>query len=171
MKKILAVVYRQGLALLLSSLFLFQLAACGTIIYPERRGQTKGELDPLIVVLDAVGLLFFIIPGVAAFIIDFNTGTIYMPHGKHSQERIDKIRKGFEGSQVETRSDGSIIVRVDPKQLTPEAVESVGKLIGGDTFSLHNPDLQVQRLDADAVGHVATSNWTTAAFCQQMAAM
>lgn len=52
---------------------------CGTIFYPERRGQAAGPLDWKIVALDAVGLLFFFIPGVIAFAVDFNNGTIYLP--------------------------------------------------------------------------------------------
>lgn len=54
-------------------------AGCGTILYPERRGQTSGQLDWGIVMLDGIGLLLFFIPGVIAFAVDFATGTIYLP--------------------------------------------------------------------------------------------
>jgi hypothetical protein len=54
-------------------------SGCGTILYPERRGQPAGRLDWGIVALDAVGLLFFFVPGVIAFAVDFNNGTIYLP--------------------------------------------------------------------------------------------
>src|SRR5690606_8333368 len=40
-----------------------QLAACGTLFYPDRRGQIDGKIDPAIAALNAVGLLFYIIPG------------------------------------------------------------------------------------------------------------
>jgi hypothetical protein len=54
--------------------------SCGTLLYPERRGQPPGgPLDVGVVILDALGLLFFIIPGVVAFIVDFSNGTIYLP--------------------------------------------------------------------------------------------
>ena len=59
-----------------------QLAGCGTIIYPERRGQAHGQIDPGIAVLDALGLLLFIIPGVIAFAVDFSTGAIYLQPGQ-----------------------------------------------------------------------------------------
>jgi len=62
----------------------FQLAACGTIIYPERKGQIKGQLDVGVVALDAIGLLFFFVPGVIAFAVDFSNGTIYLPGGSAS---------------------------------------------------------------------------------------
>jgi len=69
-----------------------QLTACGTILYPERKGQKEGRLDPSIVVLDAIGLLFFIIPGVIAFAIDFNNGSIYLPGGKSKQGSVQDIK-------------------------------------------------------------------------------
>ncbi len=43
------------------------------------RGQAAGPLDWKIVALDAVGLLFFFVPGVVAFAVDFSNGTIYLP--------------------------------------------------------------------------------------------
>ncbi len=71
-RKLLAVTLAASIALLSTS--------CGTILYPERRGQPAcGPLDPEVVILDALGLLFFVIPGVVAFIVDFNNGTIYLP--------------------------------------------------------------------------------------------
>jgi hypothetical protein len=57
------------------------LAGCGTILYPERRGQPAGHLDWGVVALDAIGLLFFLVPGVIAFAVDFATGAIYLPPG------------------------------------------------------------------------------------------
>lgn len=58
---------------------------CGTILHPERRGQAAGPLDWKIVALDAVGLLFFFVPGVIAFAVDFNNGTIYLPEHQQAQ--------------------------------------------------------------------------------------
>ncbi|WP_313328277.1 polyribonucleotide nucleotidyltransferase [Stutzerimonas balearica] len=61
-----------------------QLSACGTLFYPDRRGQIEGRIDPAIAVLDAVGLLFYVIPGLIAFGIDFATGAIYLPGDEYS---------------------------------------------------------------------------------------
>ena len=69
---------RWVIGFVLASLLL-QLVGCGTIFWPERRGQPSGRLDPKVVALDAVGLLLFFIPGVIAFAVDFNNGTIYLP--------------------------------------------------------------------------------------------
>jgi hypothetical protein len=96
--------------LLLTLVLAFEFVACGTIIYPERRGQRAGEIDAGIVVLDAVGLLLFFIPGVIAFAVDFSTGAIYLPAGKRSM------------------GDGSgklVTIRVDPKGLTPERAAEI----------------------------------------------
>jgi hypothetical protein len=57
---------------------------CGTILYPERRGQSAGRLDAGVVILDAVGLLLFFVPGVVAFAVDFATGAIYLPGGRRA---------------------------------------------------------------------------------------
>lgn len=61
-------------------------SGCGTILYPERRGQPAGPLDWKIVALDAVGLLLFFVPGVIAFAVDFTTGTIYLPSESYGQK-------------------------------------------------------------------------------------
>ena len=65
------------LALLLTLAFAVQASGCGLLLYPERKGQGKGDLDSTVVILDAIGLLFFVIPGVVAFIVDFHHETIY----------------------------------------------------------------------------------------------
>ena len=67
------------LRILVCAIFTMQLMGCGTLMYPERRGQRGGSLDAGVAVLDGVGLLFGIIPGVIAFAVDFSNGTIYLP--------------------------------------------------------------------------------------------
>ncbi|MEH6367039.1 MULTISPECIES: polyribonucleotide nucleotidyltransferase [Pseudomonas] len=69
-----------------------QLAACGTLFYPDRRGQISGKVDPVIVALDAIGILFYVIPGLVAFGIDFATGAIYLPNGKTAQVDPEQLR-------------------------------------------------------------------------------
>lgn len=61
-----------------------QLTACGTLFFPDRRGQIEGKIDPVVAGLNAVGILFYVIPGLIAFGIDFATGAIYFPEGKYS---------------------------------------------------------------------------------------
>ncbi|MBK4987482.1 hypothetical protein IAE33_000490 [Pseudomonas sp. S60] len=71
---------------------LTQLTACGTIFYPDRRGQIDGKVDPAIAVLDAIGILFYVIPGLVAFGVDFATGAIYYPRGQTAQVDPAKLR-------------------------------------------------------------------------------
>ncbi len=80
---------------------LTQLTACGSIFYPERRGQIDGKIDPAIAVLDAVGLLFYVIPGLIAFGVDFATGAIYFPHGQSAQVDPQKLQPAI-------NADGSV---------------------------------------------------------------
>ncbi|MGO3028254.1 polyribonucleotide nucleotidyltransferase [Pseudomonas helleri] len=78
---------------------LTQLTACGSIFFPDRRGQIDGKIDPVVVVLDGIGLLFYVIPGLIAFGVDFATGAIYLPPGKTAQIAPEKLQEaiGAEG--------------------------------------------------------------------------
>jgi hypothetical protein len=68
------------LALGLTAALAIESASCGTLLHPERTGQPhSGVLDPSIVVLDGLGVLVFLIPGVVAFAVDFSTGAIWLP--------------------------------------------------------------------------------------------
>jgi hypothetical protein len=60
---------------------LVPLASCGTLLFPERRDQERGKVDPNVVVMDASLLIFWIVPGVVAFAVDLITGAIYLPPG------------------------------------------------------------------------------------------
>lgn len=55
------------------------LTGCGTLFHPERKGQLSGQIDPVVAIANGVGLLFFIVPGVIAYAVDFSNGTIYLP--------------------------------------------------------------------------------------------
>ncbi len=74
---------------------LTQVTACGSIFYPDRRGQIDGKIDPAIAVLDAVGLLFYIVPGLIAFAVDFATGAIYFEPGKTAQVAPEKLQEAI----------------------------------------------------------------------------
>lgn len=70
---------RRGVGVAVAAAML-NVSACGYLMFPERVGQpTGGKLDVPVVLLDAVGLLFGIIPGVIAFAVDLGTGCIYLP--------------------------------------------------------------------------------------------
>jgi len=70
---------RKSLKVTAAIALIAHLSACGTILYPERKGQVSGRIDAGVAALNGIGLLFFLVPGVIAFAVDFNNGTIYVP--------------------------------------------------------------------------------------------
>jgi hypothetical protein len=87
-----------------AALLITQVTACGTLLYPERRGQTNGQIDIGVAALDAIGLLFFFVPGVVAFGVDFITGAIYLPGGgmaSLTEDELNTIKNGPDSIDVE----------------------------------------------------------------------
>ncbi|WP_109513974.1 polyribonucleotide nucleotidyltransferase [Pseudomonas ovata] len=109
----------------LAATLLTQLSACGSIFYPDRRGQIDGKVDPAIVVLDALGLLFYVIPGVIALGVDFATGAIY--YAPNEQAQVDPVRL-----KPAVKADGS----VDTQKLQVILEQELGR-----TFPLDDPRL------------------------------
>lgn len=89
-----------------------QLTACGTLFYPDRRGQIEGKIDPAVAGMDAIGILFFVIPGLIAFAIDFATGAIYLPGGQQASLAPEQLREavGADG-QIDTRKLKAMLAR------------------------------------------------------------
>ena len=74
-------------ALALLALTALASSGCGTLFFAERQDQThSGKLDPNILILDGIGLVFFVIPGLVAYGIDFYSGAIYLPEGVEKGE-------------------------------------------------------------------------------------
>ena len=62
----------------LAASFVFAATGCGTLFRSERIGKASSDrIDPAIMILDCCGLLFGVIPGVVALVLDFNNKTIY----------------------------------------------------------------------------------------------
>lgn len=92
-------------------------AGCGTILHPERNGQPVGPLDWKIVALDTVGLIFFLVPGVIAFAVDFYNGTIYLPPDQYGLKTPRPGDKQQDKQLVE--------VKVPNEQITVAKLEQV----------------------------------------------
>ena len=45
-------------------------SSCGTILYPERQGQKGDKVDVNVVLMDGIGLFFFLVPGIIAFVVE-----------------------------------------------------------------------------------------------------
>lgn len=125
--------------LLIFSLLL--LNSCGTLMYPERRGSKGVKIDPHVAILDALGLLLFIIPGVIAFAVDFTTGCIYLPGGGKASldhepihivkpadghltpEILSDVVYGYTGKHVTFMKQGDTLVcQVDGKVFKPQSL-------------------------------------------------
>ena len=92
---------------------LVTVTACGTILHPERKGQISGRIDPGVAVLNGIGLLLYIIPGVVAFAVDYANGTIYLPPSESSS--IDR----------DAELEQYVQIKVAPEALTHSAIARV----------------------------------------------
>lgn len=97
------------IVILLLTSMLTTLTGCGTLLHPERKGQTGGRIDPGIVLLDGVGLLFFFIPGVIAFAVDFTYGTLYLPGGHRAALSNNELEQLTQHGQVNIKALVAIV--------------------------------------------------------------
>jgi hypothetical protein len=109
--------------------------SCGTIIYPERRGQGAGKIDVGVAVLDGIGLLVFFIPGVVAFAVDFATGAIYMPPSSSAHLGIDP-----------SNLHDSKIIMAEAETLTRFEIETVVQEEIRQDIDLAAPETRVARV-------------------------
>jgi hypothetical protein len=108
------------------------MAGCGTILYPERRGQKAGRIDAGVAVLDGIGLLLFIIPGVIAFAVDFATGAIYLP--------------GTARGSLDLDAEDIRQVKFDPKQSDMASIERIIEQETGYEVDLSGGNVEITRL-------------------------
>lgn len=119
------------LYVLVCAVLIAQMAGCGTLMYPERRGQKSGRIDVGVAVLDGIGLLFFIIPGLIAYAIDFSEGTIYLPAGS--------TRRPLDIKDIKQ-------VKFDPKHYNARTIEKIIKRETGHTVKLSRDNIEVYKL-------------------------
>jgi hypothetical protein len=117
------------LYVLACAVLIVQMAGCGTLMYPERRGQRGGRIDAGIAVLDGIGLLFFIIPGVIAYAVDFSNGTIYLP-GTTGSLDVKDIKQ----------------VKFDSKHYTVSTIEKIIKRETGHAVKMNQDNIEVYPL-------------------------
>jgi hypothetical protein len=128
------------LSVIVLGAFVIQIAGCGTIFYPERRGQTvHGGIDIVVAVTDSLWFIAFIIPGFIAWGIDLYTGALYMPPG---QTRLTS----------QPNNPDMVVVKVNPKQLDQKMIEQIVSKHVGQNINLDDPNVQILRFngtDAD----------------------
>ncbi len=137
--------FMKKINVLVSCALIFQLVGCGTIMYPERRGQTDGRIDAGVAVLDGIGLFFFIIPGVIAYAVDFSTGAIYLPRTARSSPRSSLDMKDIR------------IVKFDPEHGSMADIARIIQKETGYDVQLNQDNVKVIRLKStgDMMAHFA----------------
>jgi hypothetical protein len=104
-----SVISRRTMLALLSAGPVSLLSSCGTILYPDRVHQRScGNIDPAVAIMNGVGCLLFLVPGLIAFAVDFYTGAIYFPAGKNHS---DKERTIFDETSMYTHPEGKLTRR------------------------------------------------------------
>jgi len=126
---------KNGLIATAMTVIVFCVTSCGTLLYPERKGQISGRIDPEVAILDAIGLLFFFIPGVIAFAVDFSNGTIYLPHTRASLKDGPSDLAAMEA------------IKVGKQALTKSNIELLVKEHTGKNIDLDSPNVKVTRMD------------------------
>lgn len=129
--------FTRGISLLTGLVLLLTVTACGTMLYPERRGQRGGYIDTGVAVMDGIGLLFFLVPGVIAFAVDFSTGAIYLPS--------DSYPMGLNPSNIKDAR----IIEAGQQPLTRHALEQVVEKETGRKIDLTSPLTQAARVSSD----------------------
>ena len=124
---------RRTLAAALAAVITFNAVSCGTIMYPERRGMPAGRIDPTVVIMDGILLLFFFVPGVVAFAVDFATGAIYLPPAYYGHAPPDKFDR-----EKWARVD------VDPRDLDRAEIERVVSAHTGTPVRLDPGEFEVR---------------------------
>jgi hypothetical protein len=110
---------------------------CGTLFHGERVGQKGGgNVDVGIVIADAVGVLFFVLPGVIAFVVDFSDGAIYFP--RHSRRNSDD---SFDMKDA-------VKISFNAKNCTMADIEKAVKSETGCNVKLNRPGVQVYAFDS-----------------------
>ena len=132
------------LSVFICAVLVMQLTGCGTIMYPERKGQKSGRIDSGVAILDGLGLLLFIIPGVIAFAVDFNNGTIYLPETHRSSLKMNSIKQ----------------VKFDAKHSTVASVEQMISEQTGQRIALDQAGIKISKLNSanDAVIQMLNNN-------------
>ncbi len=120
------------------------MVSCGTLLYPERRHSNiqvdpSGlRIDPAVAVLDAVGLVFFVIPGIIAFAVDFGTGAIYYPKGT------------AQGTAKTQGQQKRLVVHLNPGEMDKATLERVMSGVSGIPLSFDDERMQSFEINGTA---------------------
>ncbi len=126
--------YRKFLAISLVTSLCFY--GCGTILKEEQINQPhSGKLDWKIVLLDGIGLIFFIVPGVVSYAVDYSNGTLFL-----SKDETMSLNGNSEGEILRAleRATGR---RIAPEQIVELSLEEARERQEFRKFFLAERDL------------------------------
>jgi hypothetical protein len=126
-------------------------SSCGTLLHPERVGQpAMGRIDPAVAILDGLGLLLFVVPGIVAFIVDFATGAIYLPPQYVGDAKSKPEENGF------------VKRTIDRDRMSRRAIEETVTTACGKRVRLEPGEYQAERIES-LYGHAAVIERLTSA--------
>ncbi|KKD01087.1 hypothetical protein [Photobacterium halotolerans] len=114
----------QVLGISLTAILTIQLSGCGVLLHPERKGQRGGQIDPAIAVLDAAGLLLFVVPGLIAFGVDLYYGTIYLPGTAKTLNEDELNMLKSQDGQIQPVQLARLVSEQTGQHIQPEAMVS-----------------------------------------------
>lgn len=140
-KKLGGTILKNMLCLMLCAACVAQLTSCGTMMYPERRGQRPelARLDTTVIIMDGVLLFLFVLPGVIAYAVDFSTGCIYLPPGQLSD--LSEIEHPLEVK----------VIQLDPDRITIDAINHTVQQHTGIAVSQYADDILMFKPTADRI--------------------
>ncbi len=120
---------------------IFQTISCGTILYPERRSSpsTNGfdpagrKIDIAVAFLDAVCLVFYVVPGIVAFAVDFATGAIYLPKDK--------------SASAAAKETNDLVIHVPPGEINQETIKKIVFQETGMTINFDDATLKTFKME------------------------
>jgi hypothetical protein len=114
---------------------------CGTMLHRERIGAPRtNHIDWKIAALDGLGLLLFFVPGVIAFVVDFQTGAIYLPPEEVASTKPLERPNGSEGTLRQ--------IAFSREELSSERIEALVAKETGRVIVLDDSTTRVSSLDA-----------------------
>lgn len=110
---------------------------CGTMLHRERVDAPRtNHIDWKIAALDGLGLLLFFVPGVIAFVVDFQTGAIYLP-----PEEVASAKPVVPPSEEPLRQ-----ISLSREELSREGIESLVARETGREIALSDETTRVSSL-------------------------
>lgn len=121
---------------------------CGTLLHKERinRPQSR-DLDWRIVAFNGLGLAFFFVPGIIAFVVDFHTGAIYLPPD-YAANRLGAVTPTPLEEGTTAPPTGHLAQKNGP-DLPQPATPSPAPLhvVAGGAVQLHKVAIKGERID------------------------